>query len=574
MTPDSRARGRISSSVMERSTSAFAQAPPPLSGRDSELDSLRWAWRRAVAGEGRMVTVAGESGTGKTRIAQEVAARVGTDRARVLWADCDAGAPTPYGPIVEALRSCRPALPPEVLNPPPAGTGPRLTDLLRFEERSWVGDTAGSEGVDDLAASSLARQAAREHMLENAADLFSTMSRSAPVLLIVDDMDAADQSTLVLLCHLAALAPGLRLLVIGTYCEASIDRADPLYEALHRMAANPGYEGLVLGGLDRSAVRAMVGDPARADRLWTASQGNPLCVRYLMAMKSESDEEHESALHEPHAPGVEGIVDRWLESLDDTTRHWLIAAAVVGPCFDLGVLAGAVHMRRDRAEAAMSRAAGVVEPLGTRHHYRFTHSLFRDGLYRNLTSEQRVRLHGQVAESIAEHAAPGRARQAALAFHLSQATPVGRSPQVLHLTAQLGDDAMSVGGYEDAARYYGQALAAAGPGAADAERADLLVALADAHWRSGDHLRARTAYMEAAKAARVSRDPSRLAAAALGLARIPPVWGGDGVLVTLLEDALAAIEAVASSRHSGLRQPVAQAGALRSRLAEVRNRRP
>jgi len=574
MTSDGSALGggaALASLTDRRRKPVLDPTPLPLAGRESELESLRSAWRRAVAGDGRMVTLAGEPGIGKTRLATEMAGRVGTNRAWVLWADCDTGAPAPYAAVVEALRHCRPELPAELIDASRSHTGPGLS-LGHLLDPSPAAHAEGRSGVAaagyhlDGSADPIAT---RRRMFEDATELCTRLARSAPVLLLVDDLETADQSTLALVRHLATRATGHRMLVVGTYCDTAVNRADPAFDALREIATAPGYESLVLAGLNRRAVDAIVGDKGAADDLWSASEGNPLALRYLMAMAA-----HDAGAPGGHGPrsdhpwptGPQAIVDHWLGLLEDGVRHWLVGAAVIGRNFDLDLLARALHMRRDRADAAIAEAAraGIVEALtpplealfataekrhpagttpgSTRRHYRFTHSLFQRSLYANLAPNQLVHLHAQVAEALEEQTSTDPAHLAGLAFHLGEASPVGRSAKVLRQATALGDQAMAVGGYEDAARYYGRALAAAGAGAAAAERADLLMALADAHWRSGDHLRARTALLEAAAAARSQHDGGRLAASALGLARLAPVWGDDGVLGSLLEEALAEME--------------------------------
>src|SRR5205823_6393614 len=74
-------------------------------GREPELERLVGAWDTAKAGGGRMVLVAGEPGIGKTRLAAQLAARVHTDGATVLFGRCDEDLGVPYQSLAEALRA-------------------------------------------------------------------------------------------------------------------------------------------------------------------------------------------------------------------------------------------------------------------------------------------------------------------------------------------------------------------------------------------------------------------------------------------------------------------------------------
>src|SRR5262245_36022729 len=118
-------RAKWNAGVFAEVLSAAAAAPPPFVGREREEAALAEALAQAWAGRGNVVFVSGEAGIGKTRLAEEFAARARAAHARVLWGRPWHGAAAPFWPWMEALRERVDGEEADVL-------GARGTDLVRL----------------------------------------------------------------------------------------------------------------------------------------------------------------------------------------------------------------------------------------------------------------------------------------------------------------------------------------------------------------------------------------------------------------------------------------------------------
>jgi ATP/maltotriose-dependent transcriptional regulator MalT len=209
-----------------------------LVGRERELGELLSALEDAAAGRGRLFLVSGESGAGKTRLADELASRAKEAGARVLWGRCwKRGAAPPYWPWTQALRSL------ETLPALGAGAGE--------DERFAV--------YVEIAAA-LRRAAADQ-----------------PLLVVLDDLDWADEPSLLLLEFLAGELAEMHVAILGTYVDdpdvrtALAALAD--HTAHHRLRLQP------LGAADVARFLELAGaDPADAAAVHADTGGNPRLV--------------------------------------------------------------------------------------------------------------------------------------------------------------------------------------------------------------------------------------------------------------------------------------------------------
>ena len=458
------------------------------------MDALRRAWAKAVAGRGGMVMLAGEAGVGKSRLAAELAGEVDAEGATVLVGRCPGGGAEPYHPLVEALGP----LPP--------------------------GHVGGREGVFMELAKAVAARAER-----------------STVLLVLDDLHRTDRSTALAIRHVVETAQRARILVVGTYRDTAVDRAHPLVELL----ASPAVERIEIEGLSVDDVSELVGDPELGRRLWRGSAGNPVTMAELLRPGALDGRIH----------GFDELVARRVSELKQPARAFLEAAAVAGSEFHVDVVARAIGMRMERANAALKQVAGagfVVEELsGPGETRRFVHDMVRESVVRGLEPGARVDLHLQIGRALGAHPRRSGAPAALLAWHYRCAAPVGGSSPALGYSAQAGERAMELLAWEEAAVHFGHALAASA-GAAPKLRCDLLLSLGEAQRLAGEKQRARQAFLEAATLAEACFDGARLARAALALGHVAAVWGKDAELERLAGEARAMLgEAVPPSLGAG-----------------------
>lgn len=458
-----------------------------LAGRAAELDRLREAWSRAVAGIRQLVLLTGEGGVGKTRLATELASEAQNGAASVLVGSWPPAGAEPCAGLVEALGAA-------VVRGCPVG--------------------ADRDAMFEAVATDLARRA-----------------RRSPVLLVLDDLQRADRTSLLAIRYVLEAPGPSALLIVGAYRDAAVDRSHPLSEFLAALHDRPGVERVNLEGLSPGAVGELVGDAELGSRLWRQSEGSPLVVGELLRL---------GALDAPLPASFDELVSRRIARLGDGTGRVLEAAAVVGDHFSVPVLAAATAMAGAAVGSALREAAeaGLVgaDPARPGAH-RFVHDMVREAIERGTAPVQRVRLHLAVGRALDQLGSPP-AAPAALAWHFRAGAPVGGSAQAVRHSALAGDRAMQMLAWDEAAGEYGHALAAAA-GARPETRADLLLSLGEAQGRAGETARARQSFLEAAGVARRCRDGPRLARATLALSQVSAVWGADPVLDRLAGEARA-----------------------------------
>ena len=223
-----------------RLTPAFAFA-----GRTHELATLRSLLPR-LPGEGRRAAlVAGEPGSGKSRLVRELASTVAEEGATVLYGDCDGVVGSPYGPYAAALDHLARRLEPETLRRHLGAGGGELTRLL----------PGLSQRVGELDAPVAADPDTERHRLHTAVtDLLVGISTEAPVLLVLEDLHWADPSTLQLTRHLVRSGAAARMLIVATFRDAEADVPADLAEALVDVYRTEGVARIRLDGLSDAEI--------------------------------------------------------------------------------------------------------------------------------------------------------------------------------------------------------------------------------------------------------------------------------------------------------------------------------
>ena len=217
----------------------------PFVGRSGELARLSALMPRAE-GEGRRVALlAGEPGSGKSRLVREFAATAGDEGALVLYGACDAVVRTPYGPFVEALDRLTRALETDELHAALGSGGGDLARLLPELPARVGGLVVPVEADPDT----------ERHRLHTAAnDLLASAGRGRSLLLVLEDVHWADTPTLLLLRHLARAGGDARLLLLATFRDTEADVPKGLAELLADLRRSEQVMRLRLGGLSAPEV--------------------------------------------------------------------------------------------------------------------------------------------------------------------------------------------------------------------------------------------------------------------------------------------------------------------------------
>jgi DNA-binding SARP family transcriptional activator len=400
---------RVGGIRLDERTAALARSErrldAPLVGREEELERLRLALTAVrEAGRCRVVTVVGEPGIGKTRLARELALREG-EQWTALVARCLAhGDGGTFLPLLGALRRAEP-------------------------EQALAGEDDATLVLARLAALAEGEQAAPlGESYWAVRRLFEALGRRTPVLLVLDDVHWAEPALVDLIDYLAERADAPLLVV----CLARPELERPLGDTLR------------LGPLGEEESRAIVKEIAELDertsaRIVELAEGNALYVEQLASFAAESGE--------GLPPTLEAVLAGRLGRLEPSQRAVLQRAAVVGREFSLSAVAALVGGEVARELLALSRA-GFVHPAPSADPaddgYTFHHVLLRDAAYATLTKTDRAHLHERAAAWI-DRDGPG--DDAIAGYHLEQAVGYRR---------ELGEDA------DELAAVAGERLGAAG----------------------------------------------------------------------------------------------------------------
>ncbi len=485
-----------------------------LVGRAREVSQLGELLESARGGEGALALIAGEPGIGKTRLASEIARRARELGMRVSWGHAwEAGGAPALWPWHEALEGLATSFPDPV--------------------------AMGDPGEARFA---LFREVARR------------LGAIGPCAIVLEDLHAADRSTLMLLELVAKQLRTMPVLLIGTYRDLEASRSEEISGALAR-AGRSGLT-LALARLDEADVTAMIrasiedADDRTTNAIYDATLGNPLFV-------SEMVRELRAGGPGSRIPlGVREIIRQRLALVSDETRHVLEIAAVFGVELALPDVARVA----DRAAAVLDEAAraGLVIANGDR--YRFAHALYRESLFHELPRERRYELHRAAAQALIARGGPA----VEIAHHLLESGPTAAS-EAIEVAIRAAHDAVAMFAFEDAAALLARAQTAIPSGPQEKTlRCRLAIALGEVRLRSGDST-GRAICVEAAQAARELGAPELLAMAALAYGTMFMMGGVDPVLVAMLEEALAglagdtALRARAMARLAAARQPSAPA---------------
>lgn len=521
-------------------------------GRVAERDALAERWKAAAAGESGVVLVSGEPGVGKTRLVSELAATAHDRGATVLFGRCEDELEVAFRPWADAVGHLVAHLPEPV---------------LQAHQGSWGGALAPM--VPSLAVPgerSADRDTERLRLFGATVDLLERAGREAPVLLVLDDLHWADESSLLLLRHVVRHLGDARLLVVGTFRDTDVARTHPLAATLADLRREATVERVDLGGLDQGEVAELVSGAAGgaadlddverlAGMLWDETEGNPFFIGEVLRHLVESGallqrdgrwEGDDSLISRVGLPeGVREVVGRRLSDLPERTNEILRVAAVVGSRFDGVVVAEVLDGDADEVVAALAEVVDrrlVAEDSEVLDRFRFEHALVRQTLVEELGTGRRVRLHHRIALALEERGAPA----AELAHHFGEAAARADAEKAVAWASRAADEAEERLAFEQAVRFRAQAAESAElvDDLDAADRVELLLALGEARNRAGDALRGRDDFRAAAELARGLGAPELLARAACGYGSEVGPWldFSDPTGAQLLDDALDALD--------------------------------
>jgi DNA-binding SARP family transcriptional activator len=548
-------------------------------GREGELRDLEVALESALLGRGTLFLVGGEPGIGKSRLVDELSARARNVDAGVLWGRCwEAGGAPAYWPWVQALRTYVREAEPDRLAAQLASHGGEVAHILP-ELREVLPDLPVLESPES--------ESSRFRLFDAAASFLKRAAVERPLVLVLEDLHAADMPSLLLLQFVAGELADARLLVVGTYRDIELGPNHPLSSALLELGRQPSTRTLLLEGFDEpdvsSLIEAIAGvspSPRVSAAIHAGTGGNPLFIGELIRLLTSEgrlDEPiDETDVRRAIPRGVREVIERRLERVSEESREILGIASVLGREFGINTLAQVSGKSAEQVLGLLEEPlrGGVVAgvPGGARH-MRFSHVLLRDALYDELAASRRLQLHRQIGDTLETlYADDPDPHLAEIAHHYYEAGPSGDPIRTYEYAGHAGDRAARLLAYEEAVRLYLMALRAGEAGAAreDSDRCKTMLALGAAQLRAGDEQAARETFLAAAELARALHDPGALAEAALGYG--VQVWlaaRGDRILIPLLEEALSSL----AERDSAVRAKLMARLACAVRDQPFRDRR-
>lgn len=425
-----------------------------LVGRDPELTQLRQWWAKTATRQRQVVFVTGEAGIGKTTLIEAFLASAG--EIGPLWVgrgQCveHYGAGEPYLPVLEALgRLCR------------QPGGERLIAILRQQAPTWllqlpafVADTE-LEGLHQRVHGTT-----HERMLREMVEVLETVTTERSLVLILEDLQWSDVSTLDLISRVAQRYEPTRLLLIGSYRPVDMLTYPALKSIAQELYVRRQGEELPLHFLTPTHVFAYltVRFPhhrfpfALAQVVHQHTEGNPLfmvtVIDDLLEQGALQNVDGAWALTTPvqevrvSVPeSLRHMLEKQFERLSENEQRVLEVASIAGSEFSTAVVAAVLQDENIPVEECcegLARRKQFVQSVGldpltfaSAGRYRFQHTLYQSTLASRVGAARQVLLHQRLGEHLEQRYGPQvRHLAVELAMHFEHGRDYQRAVQYL-----------------------------------------------------------------------------------------------------------------------------------------------
>lgn len=425
----------------------------PLIGRDEATQQLEQAY--AALGNGGVIFIGGEPGIGKSRLLQDFASAQ-RDRLVLTGNSHPKSRDLPYQPIAQALRLTLGRL----------DLWPDAGDIWLAEVSAILPELATL--VPDLPQPMPVEPAqAQARLYEALSKIMLHLARRLPLLLCLDDLHWADQTTLDWLEYLAPRLPGSGLCLMATFRS---QEARPL-ASLRQTVRRAGRQAeIILSGLSVEAIADILNQlPAASSRppvsspqplaatIHRATAGNAYFVLETIRTLIENDQLADPPGELPLPLTVQEALESRLGRLDPLARQVIEAAAVLQPDLSLALLERTAGRSEEELVDALDQLTTrqMLRPVGD--DFAFQHELLRAVVYENLTAWRRRMLHRRAARTLAELTDAGRRETLAhIAGHYEAAGEIDLAVSYYGQAAQLALDRHA---YREAGSLARQALA-------------------------------------------------------------------------------------------------------------------
>ena len=481
----------VSAAVVDRTTN---DSSGRLIGREAERAQLLQSLHEATSGSGRLILLLGDAGVGKTRLAEEALAMARRLGYQTLAGRCYEQQGTPaLIAFTEMLEEASRVMPAAAFRQAMKASAPELAKLMPELHRLFP---------DMAAAMPLPPELRQRYLFTNVREFLTRCSRFTPVAIFIDDMQWADESTLLLTQHLSQQLANIPMVLIAACRDVDapplaaskgsfrslLDRVrgqprgvqtmQTIKTALDQLAGLRHARTTVVRPFTQDEVRevlASLGKPGPPDRLVRKfadrTGGNPFFVVELFRhLKEEGrllNARHEWArgldLDDVDLPDtVRVVLERRMKRVSSGTQNLLSAAAVLGHHFEPDVLEEVAEVDSDTLTAALQeaeRARILIGPSGRRDiTWRFAHQLTCQMLTAAIPQQRRQRLHVRAADAITRLDHDSRARVSGIAHHLYCAGRLADPARTARALITAGDAAHTMYASEEAVEHYQRAL--------------------------------------------------------------------------------------------------------------------
>ena len=446
----------------------------------------------------------GESGIGKTRLAEELSFEASMRGWSVVWAHAyEQEGTIPYRPWTEILRTLLKDVPAEFLlaslesqfpngggeAPPGINTTPaiaqaKLARLSTLVPELVMGET--SIASPPRSASSLSPEQERLHLWEATTALLSALSRVTPLLLVLDDLHWTDDSSLELLAYIVRHVRDEAIALVATCRDVELAPTSNLRTLINDLRREQAIVTPPILPLEDEQIGSMFAHLPQhiIKSIQTQAGGNPFFAEELARvseamvtsltgegllenrgqpaplLEKESVENRAQTMPET----ITAVLDRRLSKLSSECQALLGKVAVLGGSFEFGQLASIAGDQAnedtllDLLEEALRAGLLTEEGTGPRILYHFWHPLIVSHLYERLSAARRAQLHRRAAQALIQLHQGNEAEAATITFHLSKG---GGDPTLqAHYAEIAANRAYALPAYSEAERHYRIAIAA------------------------------------------------------------------------------------------------------------------
>jgi transcriptional regulator with XRE-family HTH domain len=407
-----RALRSVDSMALDRQPVAPAPAheeadASPFVGRGNEYGLLIGLLAHLTGGTGHVVLVEGEPGIGKSRLMHELAGYARGRGLRTLATRCyEIERAMPYQPVIDLVTQAAELAPPATLQ--------KLAPVSLAEIAALV--PALAERVAVPALSSDFPEARRARLFRAIAQLLDALAGGRQLVVMVDDLQWADDASAQFLHFLARQASSQPLLLLCAYRDEALANDEQLSVLVASLRRETHARHLPLSRLQLADTRALLqgfGDAQLAARLHRETEGNPFFLTSMLHALREGEIAAGEAGELPLPDALRASVRARLAHVPPEARATLDVAAVLGRHFDFDTLLAVTREPEERLLHALDTLVKrrLLREDAAEGFHDFSHDKVREVAYRDIGAARRMRLHRAVAEAL-ERSGEGEARLA------------------------------------------------------------------------------------------------------------------------------------------------------------------